>query len=167
MENKKIIKIAGIALAASAVTGLAFVAPSMAATANHTNAASSFQTKGGHGHGNGPADNQQQPGQMGGFRDEVSQDVTVTVPDDGATYKLVVTQSANAATTSNTNNNAQFRGMPDRQVVVAVTGTGSVTVSVPGLHPGTYKAELVKVVSSQDLTVAAASGSSAGTTAKK
>lgn len=162
MDKKKIAKTAGIVLAASALTGLAFTAPSMAATAKHSSVASqSFQGKGGHGdHGFGKG--QDQRGQMPA---PVSQDVTVTVPDDGATYELVVTEVAPAAAANNTNNNAAPKGLPrNHTIVVPVTGTGSVTVSVPGLHPGSYKVDLVKVSSSQDLTVAAptpAAGASA------
>ena len=153
MDKKKIAKTAGIVLAASAITGLAFTAPSMAATAKHSSVASqSFQGKGGHGDqgfGKGKGDNR------GSRPAPISQDVTVTVPDDGATYELVVTETAPPAAANNTNTNAKPKGFENHSFVVPVTGTGSVTVSVPGLHPGAYKVDLVKVASSQDLTVAA------------
>jgi hypothetical protein len=156
MDKKKIAKTAGIVIAASAITGLAFTAPSIAATAKHSTVASqSFQGKGGKGgdHGFGKGDNR---GGKPGFGAEVSKDVTVTVPDDGATYELVVTEVAPAAAANAANANAAPKGLPkNHSFVVPVTGTGSVTVSVPGLHPGAYKVDLVKVASSQDLTVAA------------
>ena len=169
MDKKKIAKTAGIVLAASALTGLAFTAPSLAATAKHNTVASStFQGKGGKGgdHGFGKGGNK--GGQQGGqFQAPVSQDVTVTVPDDGATYELVVTEVAPAAATNNTTNNAAPMGLPrNHTTVVAVTGTGSVTVTVPGLHPGSYKVDLVKVASTQDLTVAAPAASATTSTTK-
>ena len=167
MDKKKIAKTAGIVLAASALTGLAFTAPSLAATAKHTNVSSTFQGKGGHGKGDhGPKG--PQGGQQGQFQAPVSQDVTVTVPDDGATYELVVTEVAPAAAANNTTNNAAPKGLPrNHTIVVPVTGTGSVTVSVPGLHPGSYKVDLVKVASTQDLTVAAPAAASAKTSTTK
>ncbi|MEN9993288.1 MAG: hypothetical protein RLY83_858 [Actinomycetota bacterium] len=151
MDKKKIAKTSLIAVSAVAIAGLAFTAPSLAATAKHNTVASaSFQGKGhgdkgfGKGHDN-----------RGSKPALVSQDVTVTVPDDGATYELLVTETAPPATTNSTTSNAQAEGFKNRSFVVPVTGTGSVTVSIPGLHPGTYKVDLVKVSSSQDLTVAA------------
>ena len=136
MEKKKIAKTSLIAVSAVAIAGLAFTAPSIAATAKHTSVASStVQGKGHNDHGFGQGNNQGGPG----FGAEVSKDVTVTVPDDGATYELVVTETAPAAATNSTTSNAQAKGMPrNHTTVVAVTGTGSVTVSVPGLHPGSY-----------------------------
>ena len=169
MDKKKIAKTAGIVLAASALTGLAFTAPSLAATAKHTNVSSTFQGKGDHGFGKGDhGPKGPQGGQQGQFQALVSQDVTVTVPDDGATYELVVTEVAPAAAANNTTNNAAPKGLPrNHTIVVPVTGTGSVTVSVPGLHPGAYKVDLVKVASTQDLTVAAPAAASAKTSTTK
>jgi hypothetical protein len=165
MDKKKIAKTAGIVLAASALTGLAFTAPSLAATAKHNTVASStFQGKGGKGgdHGFGKGGNK-----GGQFQAPVSQDVTVTVPDDGGTYQLVVTEVAPAAAANTTTNNAAPKGLPrNHTTVVAVTGTGSVTVTVPGLHPGSYKVDLVKVASTQDLTVAAPAASATTSTTK-
>jgi len=168
MDKKKIAKTSLIAVSAAAVAGLAFVTPSLAASSSHkapTTVSSFSQGKSGSHTNSG----QGAAGDHGpqGFGQEVSQNVTVTVPDDGATYELVVTQTGTPAVTNSTTSNSQ--GMPgprDRSIVVAITGTGSVTVSVPGLHPGTYKADLVKVTSSQDVTVAA-STTAAGTAAKK
>jgi hypothetical protein len=149
MDKKNIAKTSLIAVSAVAIAGLAFTAPSLAATPKHNTVASaSFQGKGHGDHGFGMGrDNRGAKPAM------VSQDVTVTVPDDGASYELVVTETAPPAAASS---NAQAKGLPkNHSFVVPVTGTGSVTVSVPGLHPGSYKVDLVKVSSSQDLTVAA------------
>jgi hypothetical protein len=164
MDKKKIAKTSLIAVSAVAIAGLAFTAPSLAATPKHASVSSSVQAKGhgsDKGFGNGKGSGQ---GQMG-HGVEVSQDITVTVPDDGATYKLVVTETAPAAATNNTTNNAAPKGFGKRTIVVAVTGTGSVKVTVPGLHPGTYTADLVKVSSTQEVTVAAPAA--AATTATK
>jgi hypothetical protein len=152
MDKKKIAKTAGIALAASVAAGLAFAAPSLAAQPKADTSISAEQI-GKKGHGKGKGNSSYAAPKANDVH--VSQDITVTVPDDGATYKLVVTQTAPAAATNNTTNNAQAKGLKDHSIVVAVTGTGSVTVTVPGLHPGTYTAELVKVASSQDVTVTA------------
>ena len=149
MDKKNIAKTSLIAVSAVAIAGLAFTAPSLAATPKHnTLASASFQGKGhgDHGFGKGRDDRGSKPAL-------VSQTVTVTVPDDGATYELLVTETAPPAAA---NSNVQANGLPkNHSFVVPVTGTGSVTVSVPGLHPGSYKVDLVKVSSSQDLTVAA------------
>ena len=165
MDKKKIAKTAGIATAASVIAALAFATPSLAATAKPRPAAVSTMEQGKGGHGKDKGFGQGQQGRPADVH--VSQDITVTVPDDGATYKLVVTQTAPPAATNNTNNYAKPKGLENHSIVVAVTGTGSVTVTVPGLHPGTYTAELVKVASSQDVTVAAPVASTTGTTATK
>ena len=161
MDKKKFAKTAGIAAAASVIAGLAFATPSLAATPKPKPAAVGIMEKGKGGHGKDKGFGQGQKSDV-----HVSQDITVTVPDDGATYKLVVTQTAPAAATNNTTNNAKPKGLENHSIVVAVTGTGSVTVTVPGLHPGTYTAELVKVASSQSVTVAAPT-TTTGTTATK
>lgn len=151
MDKKNIAKTAGIALAASLVTGLAIAAPALAAPTPSSNTFSAEQVgKKGKGQSN------QAQAKVNDVH--VAQDITVVVPDDGATYKLVVTQTAPPATASS---NAQAKGLAkNHSFVVAVTGTGSVTVSVPGLHPGTYTADLVKVSSSQTVTVTAPAAAS-------
>ena len=148
MDKKNIAKTSLIAVSAVAIAGLAFTAPSLAATPKHkTVASATFQGKGHGDHGFGKG----QKGDKGSKPALVSQDVTVTVPDDGATYEIVVSEVASAVA-----NNAQTNGLPkNHTIVVPVTGTGSVTVSVPGLRPGSFKVDLVQVSSSQDLTVAA------------
>ena len=163
MDKKKIAKTSLIAVSAIALTGLAFATPSLAATPKHSTVASaSFQGKGHGDHGFGKGD---KPGKD--FGAEVTKDVTVNVPDDGATYQLLVTEVAPVATTTSTTTNAQAKGPKNHSFVVAVTGTGSVTVSIPGLHPGSYKVDLVKVSSTQDLTVAAPTTAAATTATTK
>ena len=142
MDKKKIAKTSLIAVSAVAIAGLAFTAPSIAATAKHpTIASANFQGKGHGDHGFGKGNNH---GGQPGFGAEVSKDVTVTVPDDGATYELLVTESAPPAATNSNTSNPQARGFEKHSFVVAVTGTGNVTVSVPGLHPGSYKVDLLR-----------------------
>ena len=165
MEKKKIAKTSLIAVSAVAIAGLAFTAPSIAATVKHTSVASSTVQAKGHGNDHGFGNGGRQGGP--GFGAEVSRDVTVNVPDDGATYELLVTETAPPAATNSTTSNPQAKGLEKHSFVVAVTGTGSVTVTVPGLHPGSYKVDLVKVASTQDLTVAAATTASAKTSTTK
>jgi len=151
MISSKFRKTSLIAISAVALTGLAFATPSIAAPAKKAGVVASAQAKGhGHDHGNERGKNK------GTKTAPISQNITVTVPDDGGVYKLVVTESAPVAV-SGTPAPTTSAGKPDRDHtrVVALTGTGSVTVAVPGLHPGNYTVELVKVSSSQDLTVAA------------
>jgi hypothetical protein len=74
--------------------------------------------------------------------------VTVDVPATG-TYKLLVTEvaPANAPTPP-----AGAPTRPDRSFTVAVTGTGSQTVTLNLPHPGNYTVALINVVSTQDVT---------------
>ncbi|MFM2025147.1 MAG: hypothetical protein RLZZ56_1160 [Actinomycetota bacterium] len=163
MDKKKFAKTSLIAVSAVALTGLAFATPSLAAPHKASGVTSSVQAKGhGQGHGIEAGKNK---GNKGTKPAQVSQDITVTVPDDGGVYKLVITESAPVAV-SGTPAPTTPAGLPPKEHtrVVAVTGTGSVTVSVPGLHPGDYTVELVKVSSSQGLTVAAPVAATAATT---
>lgn len=151
MDKKKLAKTSLIAISAVALTGLAFATPSIAAPAKKAGVVASAQAKG-HGHNHGLESGKNK----GTKAAPVSQDITVTVPDDGGTYKLVVTEVA-PAPISGVPAPTTPAGKPPREHtrVIAVTGTGSVTVTVPGLHPGDYTVELVKVSSTQALTVAA------------
>lgn len=151
MDKKKFAKTSLIAVSAVALTGLAFATPSIAAPAKKAGVVASAQAKG-HGHDRG-----HELGKNKGNKPApVSQDITVTVPDDGGTYKLVVTEVAPVPVSGVPAPTTPAGKAPREHTrVVSVTGTGSVTVSVPGLHPGDYTVELVKVSSSQGLTVAA------------
>jgi hypothetical protein len=153
MDKKKIAKTAGIALAASVAAGLAFAAPSLAAQPKADTSISAEQI-GKKGHGKGKGNSSHVAPKANDVH--VSQDITVSVPDDGGTYKLLVTQVSTPAATNSTTSNSQALGLDKKKtIVVDVTGTGSVTVTVPGLHPGSYTAVLVKVASTQDVTVTA------------
>ena len=151
MDKKKFAKTSIIAVSAVALTGLAFATPSIAAPAKKAGVVASAQAKG-HGHDRGLESGKNK----GTKAAPVSQDITVTVPDDGGTYKLVVTEVAPVPVSGVPAPTTPAGKAPREHTrVVSVTGTGSVTVSVPGLHPGDYTVELVKVSSSQGLTVAA------------
>ena len=99
----------------------------------------------GHGwgrHGDGDHD--------GGKFAPITQTVTVDVPATG-TYQLLVTEvpPANAPTPP-----AGAPTRPDHSFTVAVTGTGTQTITLNLPHPGGYKVSLVNVVSTQSITVA-------------
>jgi hypothetical protein len=151
MDKKRFTKTSLIAISAVALTGLAFATPSIAAPAKKAGVVASAQAKG-HGHNHGLESGKNKGTKVA----PVSQDITVTVPDDGGTYKLVVTEAAPVAVSGTPAPSTPAGKAPREHTrVVAVTGTGSVTVTVPGLHPGDYTVELVKVSSTQALTVAA------------
>lgn len=78
----------------------------------------------------------------------ITQTVTVDVPETG-TYQLLVTEvkPANAPTPP-----AGAPTRPDHSFTVAVTGTGSQTITLKLPHPGDYKVALINVVSSQSIT---------------
>jgi len=95
--------------------------------------------RGKHGkHGRGPK----------GFFTPITKTVTVDVPATG-TYKLLVTEvaPANAPTPP-----AGAPVRPAESFTVAVTGTGSQTVTLNLPHPGNYTVALISVVSTQDVT---------------
>lgn len=155
MDKKQIKRGAAVAASAAALVGLVFATPSIAEAKGHSNksgnsssvsaksTAPKFDGKG-KGKAHGLEANHVAP---------ADQTVTVEVPADGKTYKLVVTEVVPAAAAASTVATDKIR--PAHTFVVAVTGTGSVTVTVPGLRPGSYTAELVAVASSQTITVVA------------
>jgi hypothetical protein len=92
----------------------------------------------------------------------ITQTVTVDVPETG-TYQLVVTEvkpvKASPAPTSSPATTASpapvappVRG--GHSFTVAVTGTGSQTITLNLPHPGDYTVSLVSVVSTQNVTAA-------------
>ena len=95
-----------------------------------------------HGHGRGGKDRNLTP---------ITKTVTVDVPATG-TYQLLVTElpPANAPTPP-----AGAPTRPDHSFTVAVTGTGSQTITLNLPHPGDYKVSLISVVSTQSVTVTA------------
>ena len=88
----------------------------------------------------------------------VTQTVTVDVPETG-TYQLVVTEvkpvkasPAPTATASPAPVAPPVRG--GHSFTVAVTGTGTQTITLQLPHPGEYTVALVNVVSTQNITAA-------------
>jgi hypothetical protein len=160
MDKNQIKRGAVVAASAATLFGLVFATPSFAATSSTSTSTSSTSTvkaeaahkgKGkaikGKGHGNkGPKGDKVAP---------VAQNVDVYVPADGKTYKVVVTEVLPSVAPSTVAGAVVKPAKPAHTIVVAVTGVGPQTVSVPGLRPGNYTVELVAVSSSQSLTVAA------------
>jgi hypothetical protein len=91
-----------------------------------------------HGKGHGPR----------GPKALITKTVTVDVPATG-TYQLLVTEvaPANAPTPP-----AGAPTRPDHSFTVAVTGTGSQTITLNLPHPGDFKVSLISVVSTQSIT---------------
>lgn len=156
MDKKQIKRGAVVVASAATVLGLVLASPSFAASKGHSTKASSSSSSSTtpapapvFGKGDGKGDHGK-----GGFGPgaEVSQTVTVNVPDDGKTYEVVVTDTTVRPAPKDAPAGAPAR--PAHTEVVAVTGTGSQTVTVAGLHPGTYKVDLVAIDSTQTLTVA-------------
>jgi hypothetical protein len=151
MDKNQIKRGAVVAASAATLFGLVFATPSFAATSSTSTSTSSTSTvkaeaahKGkGKAHGN--------KGSKGTKVAPVAQNVEVYVPADGKTYKVVVTEVVPAVASTTTSAPVKH----SHTVVVAVTGVGPQTVSVPGLRPGNYTVELVAVSSSKTLTVAA------------
>jgi hypothetical protein len=81
----------------------------------------------------------------------ITKTVTVDVPATGS-YQLLVTEvePANAPAAP-----VGAPARPDESFTVAVTGTGSQTITLNLPHPGDYKVSLISVVSTQSITVAA------------
>lgn len=90
------------------------------------------------------------PGGDGDFA-AITQTVTVDVPATG-TYQLLVTEVEPANTSPTQPVDAPDR--PEGSFTVAVTGTGSQTVTLNLPHPGDYTVALVNVVSTQSITIA-------------
>jgi hypothetical protein len=163
MDKNKIKRGAVVAASAATILGLVFATPSFAATSKSVKAASSSSSsstttpaapsfgggdhKGkGHGKGHGKGNDANRPA-------PVSKTVTVDVPADGKTYKLVVTDTT--VRPAPVGAPAGLPTPPKHTRVIDVTGTGSQTITIDNLRPGTYSVELVAVSSSQSLTVEA------------
>ena len=80
----------------------------------------------------------------------ITQTVTVDVPATGS-YQLLVTEVKPADAPAAP---AGAPERPDHSFTVAVTGTGSQTITLNLPHPGDYKVSLISVVSTQSITVA-------------
>ena len=164
MDKNRIKRGAVVAASASTILGLVFATPSFAVTSKSVKAASSSSSssttapaapsfgggdhghKGGKGHGKGKGFDANRPA-------GITKTVTVDVPADGKTYKLVVTDTTVRPAPADLPAGAPTP--PKHTRVIEVTGTGSQTITIDDLRPGTYSVELVAVSSSQSLTVEA------------
>ena len=160
MDKNQIKRGAVVAASAATLFGLVFATPSFAATSSTSTSTSSTSTvkaeaahkgKGKEIKGKG----QEAKGSKGDKVAPVAQNVDVYVPADGKTYKVVVTEVLPSVAPSTVAGAVVKPAKPAHTIVVAVTGVGPQTVSVPGLRPGNYTVELVAVSSSKSLTVAA------------
>jgi len=77
----------------------------------------------------------------------ITKTVTVDVPETG-TFALLVTEVAPANVPTPP---AGAPARPDHSFTVAVTGTGSQTITLNLPHPGDYKVSLISVVSTQSI----------------
>lgn len=166
MDKNRIKRGAVVAASAATILGLVFATPSFAASSKSVKAASSSSSssttpaapsfgggdqghKGGKGHGKGKGLDANRPA-------GISKTVTVDVPTDGKTYKLVVTDTTvRPAPVAPSGSTTTLPTPPKHTRVIDVTGTGSQTITIDDLRPGTYSVELVAVSSSQSLTVEA------------
>lgn len=153
-KNKnKIKRVAVVAASAATILGLAFATPSLAASkpakSSSSSSASSTTTAPQHAgeHGKGGHKGELKGAPKAG----ITKTVTVDVPADGKTYKLVVTNTTVRPVPADAPVGAPKP--PKHSVMVAVTGTGSQTITINDLRPGTYSVELVAVSSTQTLTV--------------
>lgn len=162
MDKNQIKRGAVVAASAATILGLVFATPSFAASSKTSKASSSSSSsttaptfgdsdrgKGGHrgDHKGGPKGDDLRGG-------GITKTVTVNVPYDGRTYKLVVTDTTvRPAPTTGTSTTTTLPAPPKHTIVLDVTGTGSQTITINNLRPGTYSVELVAVSSSQTLTV--------------
>lgn len=168
MDKNQIKRGAVVAASAATLFGLVFATPSFAATSSSSSSTSSSSTvkaeaahkgkgkevkgaKGQENKGKG-FDNKGPKGDKVALADQT---VNVYVPADGKTYKVVVTEVLPAVTPSTDATAPVKPAKPAHTVVVAVTGVGPQTVTIPGLRPGNYTVDLVAVSNSQSLTVAA------------
>jgi hypothetical protein len=149
MDKKLSTKIAAAGVGIAALAGIAIASPSIAATDTTTGSTSST-TAPTFGMGDGDHDGMGKGhGMKGGPRGAMtSQTVTVNVPTDG-TYMLVITEAAPTlpvGATPPTDANGKALPAPKaHSQAIALTGTGTQTVTIPGLHTGKFTAQLVKV----------------------
>ncbi len=167
MDKNQIKRGAVVAASAATLIGLVFATPSFAATSSSSsntsstssvNAEAAHKGKGkeikGHGHGN-KGKGHGNKGSKGDKVAPVAQAVNVYVPADGKTYKVVVTEVLPSVAPSTVAGSVVKPAKPAHTTVIAVTGVGPQTVTIPGLRPGNYTVDLVAVSNSQSLTVAA------------
>ncbi|MEY4499066.1 MAG: hypothetical protein RL319_54 [Actinomycetota bacterium] len=141
MDKKLSTKIAAAGVGIVALAGISIASPALAVTDSSTGSTTSTTAPTfGKGHGKGGH------GMKGGAM--TTQTVTVNVPTDG-TYMLVVTEAAPTlpvGATPPTDANGKALPAPKaRSQAIALTGTGTQTVTIPGLHTGKFTVQLVKV----------------------
>jgi hypothetical protein len=96
--------------------------------------------RGGHGKGMGMG--------QGWGANYTAQTVTVNVPNDGKSYLLVVTEAAPTAPAGSTTGSTGSTTTPTPKAhseAIALTGTGSQTVTLPPMHTGKFTLKLVAV----------------------
>ena len=156
MDKKLGTKIAAAGAGLIAVAGIAIASPSLAASTTPSSSstpsatgAPSFGNGSGAGDhdGDGPRGGRGHGG-PGGFNvNATPQTVTVNVPNDGKTYMLVVTEAAPTTPKTDANGNT-LPARPARSEAVAITGTGTQTVTLPPVHAGSFTLKLVAVTGS-------------------
>jgi len=167
MDKNQIKRGAVVAASAATIFGLVFATPSFAANSKTSKASSSSSSSstatppafGGGAKGHKAGDHGKRHGQGKGHGKGgkfgpgagITKTVTVDVPADGKTYKLVVTDTTVRPAPADAPVGATKP--PKHVTVVAVTGTGTQTITINDLRPGTYSVELVAVSSAQTLTV--------------
>ena len=167
MDKKQIKRGAVVAASAATLFGLVFATPAFASTSSTSTSTSStgsvsaeaaHKSKGKEIKGKGHGHKGKGHGNKGSKSDKVApvdQTVNVYVPADGKTYKVVVTEVLPSVAPSTVTGSIVKPAKRAHSVVVAVTGVGPQTVTIPGLRPGNYTVDLVAVSNSQSLTVAA------------
>lgn len=145
MEKKLSTKLAVAGASVLVLGGLAVAAPAMAASSTDTGSSTSSSAPT-FGDGQGM---KRGHGMKGGFgQNSTPQTVTVNVPTDG-TYQLVVTEAAPTlpvGATPPTDANGKALPAPKaHSTAIALTGTGTQTVTLPPLHTGKFTLQLVKV----------------------
>ncbi|MFM2321544.1 MAG: hypothetical protein RL612_691 [Actinomycetota bacterium] len=145
MEKKLSTKFAVAGAGVLALAGIAIASPALAASSTDTGSGTSSTApsfgqgegkRGHHGMGRGMNIN------------ATPQTVTVNVPTDG-TYQLVVTEAAPTlpvgATPPTDANGKALPAPKTHSTAIALTGTGTQTVTLPPLHTGKFTLQLVKV----------------------
>ena len=147
MDKKLGTKIAAAGAGLIAVAGIAIASPSLAASTTPSTPSATGAPSFGKGSGAGDHGGRGHGG-PGGFNvNATPQTVTVNVPNDGKTYMLVVTEAAPTAPKTDANGNT-LPARPAHSEAVAITGTGTQTVTLPPVHPGSFTLKLVAVTGS-------------------
>jgi len=151
MEKKLSTKLAVAGAGVLALAGIAIATPAIAASTSGTSGSGTSSTAPSFGQGDHDGDRGHfgKGGMKGGMNfNATPQTVTVNVPTDG-TYQLVVTEAAPtlpAGATPPTDANGKALPAPKaHSTAIALTGTGTQTVTLPPMHKGKFTLQLVKV----------------------